>query len=94
MPHDLEGLRIIGTFRHEVANALSILIPKQFPGRDWPTDLLMALEIPAMRDGLPDGPRRRLGFELMDLFDAAVQDSGQWETFEERFADFRETFTK
>jgi hypothetical protein len=85
---DEESVRYAqGHFRDQVANSLGILIERRFPEGRWPTPVMMMLMSPQMREDKEDLPALRLGFELMDLYDAAVVD-GEWSAFHRRLDDF------
>lgn len=75
--------------RENVASYLSIIIRERYsePDGAWPSSVMMGLMLPSMRKSQQDLPFLPWGYELMDLYDAAVTD-GKWTAFNQRLDEF------
>jgi hypothetical protein len=83
-----------GTFRDDIVNYVSYLCQGRFNKRcEWPSVTQMAMAIPAMRDSQADMPLSSLGYELMDLYDAAVLDAVTWPVFHQKLDEFERLLT-
>src|SRR5262249_55186096 len=92
-PSDFEESKAMlhGHIRDQITNYLSIFLEARVAAHDeQPTALRVKLTLPAMREPWrPISPMsRRFAYELMDMFDVAVEDRALWPAFFERVDEF------